>query len=263
MVNQKTMSVKVTILGCGTSTGVPLIHCKCSVCRSKNPKNQRLRASAWIQTQGASLLIDTSIDFRQQALRAKIPKIDAVLLTHPHADHIGGIDEIRAFNYVQKQSMPVYGNTWTHKDLVTRFPYIFDSGPVEGGGIPQLQFHEIDEQAFPVKGVQVQPIRVKHGSKDCLGFRVGSFAYITDCSEIPETSTQYLEGLSVFVLDCVRLQRHRTHFNLDQALEAIFRLKPRKTYLTHLGHDFEYSKWSKKLPRGVALAYDGLKISID
>ncbi len=259
-------TVHLTILGCGTSSGVPLIRCPCRVCRSKDPKNQRLRASAWLQYRGKSILIDTSTDLRQQALRNKISQVDAVLYTHPHSDHVHGIDELRSYNFLQQAPIPIFGNDWAMDELTQRFSYIFDNHTSEGGGAPQLLANRIyaadysPKKTLRVQGVPVVPISVQHGSRECLGYRIESVAYITDCSYIPENSLDRLKGLSVLVLDCLRLEKHGTHFNLDQALETVSRLKPKKTYLTHLGHEFEYAKWAKKLPKGVSLAYDGLKI---
>ncbi len=254
----------LTLLGVGTSTGVPLLSCKCKVCRSKNPRNKRLRASAWLQTRGKSFLIDTSTDLRQQALRAGMLRVDAVLYTHPHADHMHGIDELRSYNYIQKQTIPLYGNEWTSAELKQRFPYIFKPGPVEGGGIPLLTVNTISTATpeIRIQGVPITPISLQHGSKECVGFRVDSIAYLTDCSYIPDQSFDRLKGLSVLVLDCLRLQPHGTHFHLDRSLEAAARIGAKKTYLTHLGHDFEYASWSKKLPKGIHLAYDGLKITV-
>jgi phosphoribosyl 1,2-cyclic phosphate phosphodiesterase len=256
------MASQLTILGCGTSTGVPLIGCKCAVCRSKNPKNKRLRASAWLQAQGKSILIDTSTDLRQQALRASIQRVDAVVYTHPHADHIHGIDELRSYNFLQKATIPVYGNAWTRDELTHRFPYIFKPGPIEGGGIPQVELHLVKthDEYIDAQGIHLVPISLQHGSRECVGYRFRDVAYVTDCSYIPETSLIRMEGLSVLVLDCLRLAAHGTHMNLDQALNVIQKVRPKRTYLTHLGHDFDYSRWNRKLPRGVALAYDGLKI---
>lgn len=256
----------VTVLGCGTSSGVPLIGCACPVCVSSNPKNHRTRASVWIQAQspeGApiSILIDASADFRAQALREKIPRIDAVLFTHPHSDHISGIDDLRAYNFIQKTSIPVYGHRWTRDELFLRYSYIFKPAPVEGGGIPQLDFQEINAaNYFDFKGLRVQPLSVAHGSKETLGYRLGSFAYVTDCHSIPEETRARMRGLKVLVLDCVRIDPHATHFHFDAAMEAIQDLKPERAYLTHLGHDFEYAEWSAKLPKGTELAYDGLRI---
>lgn len=276
-----TQQLTLTLLGTGTSTGVPLIGCDCAVCRSRNPKNKRLRAAAWLQVsaparwsakRGAtaagaaaptSLLIDTSTDLRQQALRHKIRRVDAVLYTHPHADHIHGIDELRSYNFLQKTTIPLYGNTWTCGELRQKFGYIFNPGPVEGGGIPQLTLEQFDSavQTLDVQGVPVTPISLRHGSQECIGYRIESVAYITDCSYIPPSSMERLNGLSVLVLDCLRLSKHGTHFNLEQALEVISQVRPKKTYLTHMGHDFDYGKWDRRLPKGVHLAYDGLKIT--
>jgi len=256
--------MKLTILGCGTSTGVPLIHCHCPVCRSRDPKNKRLRASAWLEIGSKSFLIDTSTDFRAQALRTPIPRIDAVFYTHPHADHVHGIDDLRSFNFIQKESIPLYGNAWTCRELRQKFKYIFSPRPVEGGGVPELSLHMISTQneSFEVCGIKVIPISLSHGSKETVGYRFESLAYLTDCSDIAPSALKKLQGLKVLILDCLRLEPHNTHLNLEQALEVVAELSPKKTYLTHLGHDFDYRKTSKKLPKGVALAYDGLKISL-
>ena len=253
---------KITILGCGTSTGVPIIGCTCAVCRSRNPKNQRLRASVFVQWKGKNLLVDTSTDLRQQALRAKIGSVDAVLYTHPHADHIHGIDELRCYNFIQKSDIPLYCHDWTARELRQKFDYIFTPGPVEGGGIPQLRIQEFSSSvpSMDVCGVPVIPVSLRHGSKECIGYRFGDAAYITDCSVIPEEALSRLEGLRVLILDCVRIASHRTHLNWDAAQATITRLKPKRTVLTHMGHDFEYVKWNKKLPRGVELAYDGMTV---
>lgn len=279
MTKHSPLRSSLTILGCGTSTGVPVLTCKCATCRSQHPRNRRLRASAWFQVRGkgsakdsTSILIDTSTDLRQQALRAKLARVDAILFTHPHADHTHGIDEIRAYNFTQKASIPAYGNDWTCTELRHKFPYIFEAGRPgpEGGGTPQIELHQFAATAETLKiaGISVTPLALSHGSKESVGYRIGSVAYITDCSYIPAQTLDRLTGLSVLVLDCLRIDPHRTHFNLDQALETVARLKPKKTFLTHLGHDFDYTKWnaakaakgSKKLPKGVALAYDGLTI---
>ncbi len=223
-------------------------------------------------------MIDTATDLREQALRHRIFHVDAVLYTHPHADHVGGIDELRTYNYLQKCDLPIYGNRWTIDELTTRFSYIFRPPQVhkvpkviEGGGIPQLIPHLIDTRAgcpetLDIAGVRVIPISVSHGSQECLGYRFDSVAYITDCSYIPPSSLDRLTGLSVLVLDCLRLEKHGTHFNLDQALETVRLLRPKKAILTHLGHDFDYQPWVRKLGREckgstqVTLAYDGLKV---
>lgn len=241
---------------------MPLIQCPCAVCQSSDPKNKRLRASVWIQVQGRSFLIDTSTDLREQALREGISHVDAVLYTHPHADHIHGIDELRSFNFIQKQSIPVFGNHWTCRELKAKFSYIFSPAPLSGGGIPQLEMHEFSSTVdhLNVVGIQVTPIPVIHGNNECIGYRIGTTAYITDCSSIPEGSFEKLKGISHLILDCVRIQAHDTHFNLEKALRTVEQIRPQKTYLTHLGHDFDYSEYSRILPKGVFLAYDGLRI---
>lgn len=260
------LPVVITVLGCGTSTGVPLIQCKCRVCKSTNPKNHRLRSSIWVQAGHGgqkSLVIDTSTDFRQQALREGIGRVDAVLYTHPHADHVNGIDELRSFNFLQKGPIPVYGNAWSQQELTQRFQYAFlkKFRP----GIPQLVFHRIPKsiRRFKVQGIEIQPISVKHGTHDVLAYRLGTFAYLTDCSYIPEKSLERLKGLEVLILDCVRMSTHPTHLNLSQAFDVIQKVKPRMTFLTHMGHDFDYQQLSKRLPKQVALAFDGLKIRLN
>jgi phosphoribosyl 1,2-cyclic phosphate phosphodiesterase len=253
----------LTILGSGTSSGVPLIGCTCAVCRSRNPKNKRLRASAWLQTRGKSILIDSSVDFRQQALRAKIRRLDAVLYTHPHADHVYGIDDLRAYNFLQNQEIPIYGNAWTISALEKNFSYIFQrTVPYEGGAIARLDPHlfSTDQAELNICGVPITPISLPHGKQETVGYRTKSLAYITDCHEVPAAARDRLRDLDVLVLDCVRLRPHGTHLHLEGALEIVSELRPKKTFLTHLGHDFDHSKSNKKLPKGVALAYDGQKI---
>jgi phosphoribosyl 1,2-cyclic phosphate phosphodiesterase len=260
---------ELTILGCGTSTGVPLLFCDCKVCRSRNPKNYRLRASVWLQAGGKSILIDTSTDLRQQALRHRIPRVDAILYTHPHADHVSGIDEMRAFNYIQKERVPAYGNAWTCEELRSRFPYIFaPADKIEGGGIPLLDLRLFDGNSskIEVAGLEIIPVPLAHGSQECIGYRYGSLAYVTDCSSIPEASLKRLEDLDTLVLDCLRIAPHGTHFNLEQSLAIVERLKAKRTVFTHLGHDFDYDAWCGtkrkrgKLPANVTLAYDGMKL---
>jgi phosphoribosyl 1,2-cyclic phosphate phosphodiesterase len=255
---------ELTILGSGTSSGVPLIGCKCAVCRSKNPKDKRLRASAWVKTRGKSLLIDTSTDLRAQALAHKILRVDGVLFTHPHADHIHGIDELRAYNFLSGAPIPALGNAWTCEELLKKFDYIFKPGRVEGGGIPRIHLTQIDanRKNLEISGVPFVPISLEHGSKETVGYRFESVAYITDCSYIPTSSLDRMRDLKVLVLDCLRLAPHGTHFNLDQALEVVARVKPKKTFFTHLSHDFGYANWSKKLPQGVHLSHDGLRIRV-
>jgi phosphoribosyl 1,2-cyclic phosphate phosphodiesterase len=262
--------MKVTILGCGTSTGVPVIACPCDVCHSPNPKNKRTRASIHVETdQGHSILIDTSPDLRQQCLRENINRMDAVLFTHNHADHCHGIDDLRAFNFIMKKNIPCFANAATLKGLQTSFPYIFQKPAQIGGGLPQLDFQEIEaHQAFkPLEKepeLEVLPLLVHHGHWNILGFRIGSFAYITDTSGLPEESLKQLEGLDLFVIDCLRKDPpHPTHFILDQSVELIQRIKPKHSILTHMAHSLEYETLKKEFSQStIEPAYDGLQLEL-
>lgn len=262
--------MQVTILGCGTSTGVPLIHCECEVCLSSDPRNNRLRASIFITLNGKNFLIDTSTDLRQQAIRSKMKRIDAILFTHPHADHISGIDEIRSFNFIQKSRIPAYGNDWVCRELPNRYPYIFkNEGKNEGGGIAGIDLYHLDSKAEEIfiLNEKMIPLPAMHGSEECLGFRFDQFAYLTDCHFIPDSTKKRLMNLDVFVIDCLRIAPHPTHFNLEQTLSIIEELKPKKAILTHLSHDFDYETWNRKgthqkLPDNVFIAYDGLTFEL-
>ncbi|MDH5637042.1 MAG: MBL fold metallo-hydrolase [Nitrospinota bacterium] len=251
----------ITFLGTGTSTGVPVLGCGCGVCRSTDPKDQRLRSSVWIKAGGMSLLIDTTTDLRTQALRAKIGGVDAVLYTHHHADHIHGVDDLRAFNYFQGGQIPCYGNQKSLERIRQLHGYIFDGKPAEGAAKPRLDLHAVDGP-FSLGAVGVIPIPVKHGSIDAFGYRVRNTAYITDCSFIPEESFKLLEGLDTLALGALWLERHATHFTMEKALEAVERIKPTTTYLTHLNHSKTHKDGSADLPEGVSLAWDGLVVDI-
>lgn len=249
---------QVTILGCGTSTGAPLLTCRCETCLSKNPRNHRLRASIVIQAGRKVFLIDTSPDLRSQALHNKLHWIDAVLYTHPHADHLHGIDELRTYNFLMGRSIPVYANEWTLKEVKKKFGYIFQNTQ-EGGGKPHLSLHCI-EKPTAIGGVKVIPLPVIHGKWEVLGYRIKDIAYITDCSYVPDATLKLLRKLDVLVLDCLRYTNHPTHLNVDQALELAKKIGARRTYFTHMGHEIEYQRFAKSLPRGMFPAYDGLVI---
>lgn len=252
---------KLVFLGTGTSTGVPMIGCECGVCRSGDPKDIRLRSSAWISENGASVLIDTSTDLRAQALKARITRVDAVLYTHHHADHIHGIDELRSFNFLQKNIIPCYGRDETLDRIKSVFSYIFDDNPAAGGGKPMLELRPI---SGPVKvnGLEFIPVPVMHGAMEVFGYRINGAAYVTDCSDIPEDSMRLLEGLDTLILGALGLKRHDTHFTLERALETIEILAPKKAYLTHLNHNLGHTKTAGRLPDTVEMAWDGLSIDI-
>ncbi|MBN2143989.1 MAG: MBL fold metallo-hydrolase [Candidatus Aureabacteria bacterium] len=253
--------MKITILGSGTSTGVPLLGCLCSVCKSQNPKNKRTRASVLLETGGTSILIDTSVDFRSQALRENVREIQAILYTHAHADHLLGLDDIRPLNFLHKKSIPCYGNAQTVSHIKTLFSYIF-SDTQEGGGKPRISLTEIGMDPFEISRILVRPVPLWHGSLSILGYRIGGFAYLTDCSSIPEESFAMLQDLDILVLGALRQRVHPTHFSIGQAIEASQKIKAGRTWFTHLGHEIDHDVFEASLPPGVFLAYDGLKIEI-
>ncbi len=256
------MIARVTFLGTGTSHGVPVIGCDCVVCTSTDPRDNRLRPSIFVEVPGrASILVDMTPDFRQQALRHRVRRIDAVLFTHSHADHILGLDEIRRFNTMQGGAIPAYGNREAWDVLKRSFYYAFDGLPRLGGGVPQVIDREADGP-FTVNGVGVVPVPVWHGTMPVLGFRFGSFAYVTDCSRIPDESWPLLEGVETLVMGALRDEPHPTHFTVAEAVEAVACVAPRQAYLTHMTHDLGHAATNARLPRGVELAYDGLVLDV-
>jgi phosphoribosyl 1,2-cyclic phosphate phosphodiesterase len=252
--------MKLTFLGTGTSTGVPSIACDCETCQSDNPKDKRLRVSIIIEHDGKTILVDTSADFRQQALRAKIKKLDAVLITHCHVDHVFGLDDIRPLNF-RYGAMGIYADENAWKDLRRIFQYIFKPTHF-GGGLPQLIPHIIEKNAqfcFS-ENLTVTPLEVIHGTLPVIAYRFNDFAYATDLNFISEESMNGLQDLDVLVLDCVRIKPHATHLGLYEALEYIEKLKPKRAFLTHLNHDVLYERDSKLLPDNVQFAYDELVV---
>ena len=253
--------MKLTFLGTGTSTGVPFIGCECEVCTSADPRDNRLRVSILIEEAGKRILVDTSADFRQQALRHKISQLDAVLVTHCHADHVFGMDDLRALNF-RHGAIGIYADRRAWTDLRRIFQYVFE--PVHiGGGLPQLIPHTIEPGApfCFAENLQVTPLTVIHGKLPVMAYRFNDFAYATDLSEIPPETMENLLDLDVLVLDCVRNKPHPTHFGLEQALAHIEKLRPKRAFLTHMNHEFLYARDSRRLPAGVEFAYDGLVIS--
>jgi phosphoribosyl 1,2-cyclic phosphate phosphodiesterase len=257
--------MQVTFLGCGSSSGVPMIGCTCGVCLSDRSENKRLRSSLWVRFQEKSFLIDTTPDFRWQALQRELLTLDAVLITHTHADHIHGMDELRRFHYLQKKQIPVYATHSSCKELEKKFRYLFQQSSLqEGKSIPALSLHPFSgEDAFlEVQGVAWTPLSVQHGWEECIGYRLGSFAYVTDCNEIALSTLKKMEGLHTLILDCLCFHPHRTHFHFQKALETIAQVRPQKTYLTHLGHEIDYHRDQILLPPEVFFAYDGLTLEI-
>ena len=251
--------MRLLVLGCGTSTGVPVIGCTCTVCRSGNPRNRRTRSSALVRTRGSSILIDTSTDLRHQAITQGLTRIDSVLFTHPHADHIHGIDELRSFNMIQHRPIDCYADAATTARIRLIFEYIF-SGEETESITPRLSLHVVDGP-FMAGPVEVLPLELHHGRAAVLGFRMGGLAYLTDCSTVPPPAMERLRGLDVLVLGALRFRSHPTHMSIPEALELAATLGPRRTILTHLSHEVDYERDNANLPEDVELAYDGMIVS--
>jgi phosphoribosyl 1,2-cyclic phosphate phosphodiesterase len=250
--------MKITILGSGTSTGVPMVGCGCDVCRSDDPRDSRSRCSILLQYNDRHVLVDTSTDLRLQALRQGIPRVDAVLFTHSHADHVNGIDDLRGFNFIHRQVVPAYGDRETMASLTSTFAYIFD-GMAAGDYRPLLE-PRVVEAPFDLFGLEVVPVPLAHGSGSSTGYRFGPVAYLTDCSSIPEESLPLLAGLEVLILDALRHTPHPNHFTIDEALTAVRLLSPRRAILTHLTHEIRHRDGAG-LPAGVEFAHDGMVIA--
>lgn len=254
--------MKVTILGTGTSQGVPVIGCKCETCLSSNSKDKRLRTSAFINVKGMKILIDTSIDFRQQMLKNKIDDIDAVLYTHHHVDHINGMDDLRQITQKHNKVIELYGNKSTMDELKITFRYVFDEELIRHHAVPLVHFNYIENREFYIGDVKIIPVECLHGNLKIFGYRIDNFAYITDCSKISEEEIQKLQGLKVLVINALRIRPHPTHFNLQQAIEVALKVKPKRTYLTHLTHDILHDKINSTLPKGIELGYDGIEFNL-
>lgn len=255
--------MRVTFLGTGTSTGVPVIGCSCGTCRSTDPKDRRWRPSIHLRLDdGLTVLIDASPDLRAQALRFGIERVDMILLTHSHADHVLGLDDVRIYNFRQGGVIPCYGDTHTVSDVRRMFAYVFDPATPRGGGLPQLALWDV-AGAFSVAGRTFFPVPLRHGTRPVLGYRIGAFAYLTDCSEIPETSWCLLDGLDVLVLDALRRRPHSTHFHIDRSVEVAKQIGARQTFFTHMTHDLPHAATCAELPGGIALAHDGLVVDVD
>ena len=254
--------MKITVLGAGSSAGTPVIGCECLVCHSSNIRNKRSRCSSIITLDnGSNILIDTSPDFKMQAMREKINKIDAVLFTHHHADHCHGIDDLRAYCQKYKQAIPIFANENTMKELKLKFNYAireesqFWETPVLQANIVNGPFH--------IEETQIIPLPVIHGRMEILGYRLGNLAYITDVSEIPESTLDLLQGVDILLLDCLRYEPHFSHYGFKQSLEMSEKIKAKRTFFIHMTHDIEYDAVSSDLPDNVYLAYDGLQLNLN
>ena len=254
--------VRVLFLGTGTSHGVPMIGCDCGVCRSADSRDVRLRPSIYLELDdGVRVLVDTTPDLRAQALRHDIRRVDAILFTHSHADHVMGLDEVRRYNMLAGRSMPIYADARTLRELRRTFSYIFESTAPKGGGVPDLTLWTIGG-AFSLGRQEVWPVPIRHGPWEILGFRFGRFAYLTDCNGIPDRSLAQLTDLDVLVLDALRHRPHPTHFTLAQAVDMAAAVGARRTYFTHIAHELGHAATCAALPASMALAHDGLELDL-
>lgn len=250
---------RLTFLGTGTSQGVPMIGCGCEVCKSQDPRDKRLRASVLVEHEGLKVLVDAGPDFRYQMLRAGVSSLDAILLTHNHKDHTGGLDDIRAFNYHEKRATQIYCEKYVEESLRKEYSYAFEE--IKYPGAPEWDVHIIDENPFTIKGVEITPIRGRHFKLPVLGYRFGNIAYCTDMNHIPEEEYSKLQGLDHFIINCVRRGRHISHYSLEQAIEVAEKIGAKHSWLTHLSHQLPcHEELTKELPEGILPAFDGLVI---
>lgn len=254
--------VKLTFLGTGTSQGVPIIACKCPVCLSKNSKDKRLRTSVLIHVDGQNIVIDSGPDFRYQMLRAKVDNISAILFTHEHKDHTAGLDDIRAFNWVNKEAVNIYAEKRVQESLKQEFSYVF--AEFKYPGIPQMNLIDVNGDPFNINGTRIQPIRVMHLKLPVYAYRIGNLAYITDANYISPEEKDKLRGLKVLVVNALRKEKHISHYSLSEALALVEELKPEKAYFTHISHQMGFHEQVEaELPENVFLAYDNLEIEVD
>ncbi|MEI7471261.1 MAG: MBL fold metallo-hydrolase [Ferruginibacter sp.] len=250
----------ITFLGTGTSSGVPMIACDCEVCKSSNEKDKRLRSSILIESPTTTLVIDTTPDFRTQMLRANVKKLDAVLFTHPHKDHVAGMDDVKAYNYFMQKPMEIYCNEITQQALMREFPYVFTEQKYPG--IPEININTIDQSPFMIGDIPVIPILVWHLKMPVFGYRFGDFTYITDANRIEEEEKNKIKGSKLLVLNALRKEKHISHFTLEESIQLIQELKIPNAYLTHISHQLGLtSNISKELPTGIELGWDTLKFS--
>lgn len=253
--------MKVTFLGTGTSQGVPVIGCECPVCQSLDYRDKRLRSSVHISVNEKSFVIDTGPDFRQQMLRERIKKIDGIFYTHGHKDHVAGLDDVRAYNFLQNKDMPVYGTKEVHNQLKTEFRYVFEGHKYPG--IPQIELIEIKDDQFEAEGISITPLPVLHFKLPVNGFRIQNFSYITDANQIPDSTYQKLKGTKVLVVNALQREKHLSHFNLEEALDVASKVGADQTYFIHISHKLGLHKTvEKELPESVTLTYDGLILEL-
>ena len=248
---------QLTFLGTGTSQGVPMIGCGCEVCKSTDPRDKRLRSSVLVKHEGLRILVDAGPDFRYQMLRAGVSSLDAILLTHNHKDHTGGLDDIRAFNYLEKKATQIYCEKYVEESLRKEYSYAFEE--IRYPGAPEWDVHIIDDKPFTVNGVEIIPIRGRHFKLPVLGYRFGNIAYCTDMNHIPDEEYEKLQNLDHFIINCVRRGRHISHYSLEQAIEVAHKVGAKHSWLTHLSHQLPcYEDLKKELPEGILPAFDGL-----
>jgi len=252
-------SLKITFLGTGTSTGIPMIACDCVVCSSADKKDKRLRSSIMVESEKTRIVIDTTPDFRYQMLRENVKHLDAVLFTHPHKDHIAGLDDVRAFNFFQEQPMQVYANQMTMDALMREFAYAFADKKYPG--VPSLDLNTIVLESFTIGDIKITPIQVWHMKMPVFGFRFGDFTYITDANRIENDEKEKIKGSKVLVVNALRKEKHISHYNLEEAINLVLELEVPKAYFTHISHQLgKHEEMEKRLPAGIHLSYDGLKI---
>lgn len=254
--------MEIIILGSGTSHGVPMIGCHCAVCTSTDPRDHRTRPSIWLRIGELHLLIDTAPELRLQCLVNRIERVDAVLYTHHHADHVAGLDDLRRFNHLNKKRLPCYGTSRTIDGLRRMFSYAFEPAPNSPHSKPEIDLIPIDDTPFEISGVTIIPIPLMHGPMPVLGFRIGRFAYCTDCSVIPEDSFARLAGVECLILDALRKRPHPTHFSVDEAVAAAQRVGAKETYFTHIAHELPHAAVSAELPPGITLGHDRQRIML-
>jgi phosphoribosyl 1,2-cyclic phosphate phosphodiesterase len=254
--------LKITFLGTGTSQGVPVIACDCPACMSSDERDKRLRTSLLLESGGTTLLFDAGPDFRQQMLREKVTRLDSIIITHEHKDHIGGLDDVRAFNHKSSDAIDIWAEERVQKALKIEYSYVFSENKYPG--IPKMRLNDIPSDAFSIRGIKIIPVRVFHYRLPVYGFRIGNFAYITDANYIPEESKERLFGVKYLVINALRKEKHISHFSLREALDVIREISPKKAWITHISHQMGlHDEISGELPGGIALGFDGLKFNCE